>query len=277
MARLDAAARAKLPDTAFAYVDARGQRRLPIHDEAHVRNALARFGQVAFEDDQAREQARKRLLNAAKKYRIVPVGFISGQLRSERELAAARSNPTPVLPTGFVTLLMTDIEGSTALLHDLGDRYQELLGGVRDLLRTAVERGDGHVVDTRADEFFAAFECARSALETAVGIQRELGTRTWVDGRTVQIRMGIHAGYPNRAHGSYIGMPVHVTARVGAAAHGGQILVSGDVKTALTGSVPPGIRLRGLGEVRLRGIPGDISLFQVTAEGLSSGFPPPRT
>ena len=89
MARLSASERAKLPDSAFAYVDSRGKRMLPIHDEPHVRNALARFEQVKFENDGARERARKRLLNAAKKYSIVPVGFVTGQLRSERKHAAA--------------------------------------------------------------------------------------------------------------------------------------------------------------------------------------------
>src|SRR5438270_6631621 len=91
MARLKTGKRARLPDRAFAYVDARGRRRLPIHDEAHVRNALARFTQVGFEDDAARERARTRLLNAAKKYGIVPVGFITGQLQSaQRDATAGR-------------------------------------------------------------------------------------------------------------------------------------------------------------------------------------------
>src|ERR1700741_4105928 len=89
MSRLVASKRARLPASAFAYVDSRGRRRLPIHDEAHVRNALARFSQVGFEDDAARERTRTRLLNAAKKYGIVPVGFITGQLESERSNATA--------------------------------------------------------------------------------------------------------------------------------------------------------------------------------------------
>src|SRR6266536_3615563 len=93
MARLSASERASLPDSAFAYIDSRGRRRLPIHDEPHVRNALARFERVAFEDDAARERARKRLLNAAKKYGIVPIGFSDGQLRAERTQAAARRGP----------------------------------------------------------------------------------------------------------------------------------------------------------------------------------------
>ena len=89
MSRLKASKRARLPDRAFAYVDSSGRRRLPVHDTAPVRNALARFDQVAFENDAARERARKRLLNAAKKYGIVPVGFITGQLQSERRHATA--------------------------------------------------------------------------------------------------------------------------------------------------------------------------------------------
>jgi len=84
MARLSSSERARLPDSAFAYVDARGKRKLPIHDEAHVRNALARFSRVSFDDDAARERARRRLLKAAKKYRIVPVGFITSQFKEER-------------------------------------------------------------------------------------------------------------------------------------------------------------------------------------------------
>ena len=89
MPRLKTSKRSRLPDRAFAYIDSRGRRRLPVHDKAHVRNALARFNQVAFEDDAARERARTRLLNAAKKYGIVPVGFITGQLQSERRHATA--------------------------------------------------------------------------------------------------------------------------------------------------------------------------------------------
>jgi len=89
MPRLKSSKRERLPDRAFAYIDSRGRRRLPVHDKAHVKNALARFNQVAFESDAARESARKRLLNAAKKYGIVPVGFITGELRTERRHATA--------------------------------------------------------------------------------------------------------------------------------------------------------------------------------------------
>src|ERR687892_1006506 len=89
MAKLDSSKRARLPNSAFAYVDSRGTRRLPIHDEPHVRNALSRFNQVKFEDDATRERARKRLLTAAKKFGIIPIGFITGQIEEERTHAAA--------------------------------------------------------------------------------------------------------------------------------------------------------------------------------------------
>src|SRR5438445_3808909 len=135
MPRLKTSKRSRLPDRAFAYIDSRGRRRLPVHDKAHVRNALARFNQVAFEDDAARERARRRLLNAAKKYGIVPVGFITGQLRSER---SDRSPDFSTLPTGVVTFLLTDIEGSTLLLARLGEGYAPLLNDVRGVIRNAV-------------------------------------------------------------------------------------------------------------------------------------------
>src|SRR6266850_1526727 len=158
MARLRGTKRARLPDRAFAYVDSRGRRRLPVHDRAHVRNALARFTQVAFENDAARERARKRLLNAAKKFRIVPVGFITGQLASERRHGQTQAAAdVKALPTGFVTLLMTDIESSTGLLRRMGDGYGAFLNDVRAILRAAVLRAQGREIDARADEFFAVF------------------------------------------------------------------------------------------------------------------------
>ena len=268
MASLDSATRAELPNSAFAYVDARGRRRLPIHDEAHVRNALARFSQVRFEDERARQRALKRLLNAAKKHGIVPVGFITGQLQT--------AEPAQ-LPSGFVTMLMTDIEGSTALVHRLGDRYGPLLDGVRASLADAAAGAGGLVVETRADEFFAVFEQPAAALETAVAIQHGLRGRTWDDGLEVRVRVGIHSGYPTLDKANYIGLAVHAAARICAAAHGGQIVVSGDMKEATKGSRPPGVRFRTLGDYRLRGLPEAVPLFQVGAKGLLTRFPPLRT
>jgi len=241
-------------------------------DAPHVRNALARFDQVEFESDAARDRARLRLLRAAKRFRIVPVGFISSQLRSGRE-----SVQTPIgLPSGFVTMLMTDIEGSTGHLERLGDGYEQLLDVVRSVQRSSTERVGGCVVETRADEFFGAFDSPAGALDAAITAQRSLAEHRWADGASVQIRAGIHAGYPTVSAANYIGMAVHATARICSLAHGGQIVVSGDMRTALTDMIPPGVRFRGLGTHRLRGIPEPMALYQVLAKGLPSRFGPIR-
>jgi len=276
MGRLGARKRAKLPDRAFAYVDSSGRRRLPIHDAAHVRNALARFNQTAFEDDQSRERARGRLLNDAKRFRIVPVGFITGQFASERKLGRRRGGAT-ALPSGFVTLLLTDIEGSTTLLHRLGDRYGKLLRDVRALLSRAARASGGCVVETRADEFFAAFAHPAGALGAALAVQRELRGQRWIEPCEVRVRVGIHSGYPTLADENYLGMAVHTAARICDAAHGGQVVVSGDMRLALGTPIPPGVRFQRLGVFALRGIPDEIELFQVTAKGVLSRFPPLRT
>jgi class 3 adenylate cyclase len=275
MAKLDGSARANLPDRAFAYVDAAGRRRLPIHDAAHVRNALARFSQVHFEDDRARDRARTRLLNAAKRFGIVPVGFIAGQLESER---GRRGGPAPTpLPSGFVTMLFTDIEGSTELVHRLDDRYGDVLEEVRAILHETAHRMAGSIVETRADELFVVYESPGAALATALAAQRQFGDRQWPDDVDVRVRIGIHSGYPKRTESNYIGMPVHVAARVCSAAHGGQILVTGDVREAAQGQTPEGARYRRLGDYRLRGLPAPVSLYQVMATGLATRFPPPRS
>jgi class 3 adenylate cyclase len=273
MSRLKASDRAKLPDRAFAYIDSLGRRRLPIHDEAHVRNALARFERVAFEDDAAEERARKRLLNAAKRYGIVPVGFMTGQLRRNK----ARSTGAAGLPTGLLTFLLTDIQDSTSLLERLGERYAVVRDDVQGIIRRAVLAAGGREVDARADEFFAVFERATSAIEAAVAIQRVLGGRTWPDGHECRVRVGIHSGRPKLIDSGYVGLSVHTAARVSSAAHGGQIVVSGEAKRAIEGAVPAGIRLRALGRHRLRGLTRPEALFQIEAEGLLAEFPALRT
>jgi class 3 adenylate cyclase len=273
MARLSARERASLPDRAFAYIDSHGRRRLPIHDEPHVRNALGRFERVAFESDAAREKARRRLLTAAKRYGIVPVGFITGQLRAER---ADRSPDFSTFPTGSVTFLLTDIEGSTRLLGRLGDGYAALLKDVRGIIRDAVRRSGGRKVDAHGDEYFSVFADASPAIEAAVAMQRSLRTRTWPDGVDVRVRAGIHSGRPTLTDTGYVGLSVHTVARLCSVAHGGQIVVSSKTKVAMAGSMPAGIRLRSLGRHPLAGLSGSETLFQVHADGLLTGFPPLR-
>jgi class 3 adenylate cyclase len=272
MPKLKASERAKLPDRAFAYIDSSGNRRLPINDEAHIRNALARFDRVKFEDEAAEERARRRLLNAAKKHGIVPVGFMTEQVRRAR----TRSTGAAKLPTGSVTFLLTDIENSTALLERLGRRYPRLRDDVQGIIRRAVAKSGGREVDARADEFFAVFLNAASALEAAVAGQRLLGTTSWPGGIECRVRMGIHSGRPTLTGTGYVGLPVHTAARVSSSANGGQILMSGEAKRALGREMPTDVSLRNLGRFQLRGLTRSHALFQVESVGLLCEFPPPR-
>jgi class 3 adenylate cyclase len=266
MPRLSAKQRAKLPDSAFAYIDSRGQRRLPINDASHVRNALARFNQVAFEDDDARDRARSRLLRAAKKHGIMPMGFISAQLQAQRRL-----------PQGHVTFLLTDIEGSTELLSRLTDRYAPLLADVRRRVRGAVREAGGHEVDVRGDDHFAVFESAPGALEAALAIHRAMRDRAHSDGVEVRLRIGLHRGRPALTETGYVGLSVHTAARICFAAHGGQIVVSSAVRRAVDASLPDGVSMKNLGAWRFRGLPEPVALFQVDAAGLATEFPPLRS
>jgi len=384
MSQLNSKKRAQLPKSAFAYVDSRGRKRLPINDESHVRNALARFNQVIFEDEAARERARTRLLNAAKKYGIVPVGFMTGQLQSqmseavagrlvielgqvgtpgefERRLRSALRDPSlsvlhwsesarayldgagrpatlpgdgadravtllerqgrpmtalvhdravlansdlvktvtaaatlaaenerlrgqveaqaseaRTLPTGHVTFLLTDIEGSTSLLQRLGERYAPLLAEVRAIIRNSVGRLGGREVDARADEFLAVFDRAPAALEAALEIERGVQGRAWPDDVGVRIRIGIHSGRPTLTDAGYVGLAVHTVARICSAGHGGQILLSAAARDGVGRSRPTGVRLRSLGSHRLRGLREPQALFQVEAADLTTHFPPLR-
>jgi class 3 adenylate cyclase len=253
VARLTAKERAKLPDSAFADPE---RRRLPINDEARVRNALARFEQVRFEDDEARERARRRLLQAAKRHGIVPVGFITGQIERARTPAAV------TLPTGFVTLLMTDIEGSTGLLHRLGDGYGGVLEEVRAILRAGLDRHSGREIDVRADELFAVFEQAGAAVHAALGMQRELAARRWPGDVDVRVRAGLHSGRPDLTDTGYIGLAVHTTARVCAFGSGGQVVVTQEAKAAAERDAAADLSFRPLGAHHLRGLPQATVLFE---------------
>jgi class 3 adenylate cyclase len=267
MAKLGAKERAQLPDSAFAYIDSTGKRRLPIHDAAHVRNALARFSQVHFEDEAARDRARSRLLRAAKKHGIMPIGFISAQLEPQRKL-----------PRGNLTFLLTDIEGSTGLLARLGDDYALVLRDVRRRVRTAVRRAGGHLVSARGDDTFAVFDRPKAALDAALAIQRAMQDGGWPDGvDDVRLRIGLHRGRPSLTDTGYVGISVHAAARICFAAHGGQIVVSGAVRSAVLEELPDGVTLKELGAWRFRGLPDPVTIHQVEAAGLLDDFPPLRS
>lgn len=290
MTQLSQKVRDSLPDSAFAHVDSRGHRRLPINDEAHVRNALARFNQTTFEDEAARDRARTRLLRAAKKYGIVPVGFMTGQLRSQssaterlavenermRGEIGARASEVHTLPTGVVTFLLADIADSTGLVANLSDGYGALLADVRRVLRKAIRAAGGREVDARADEMFAVFEQARAAIDAALAIQRTMRARTWPSRQLVLVRIGLHTGEPTLTDTGYVGLAVNTAARICFAAHGGQIVVSNTVRDAMSELDSLEAAFRDLGQHRLHGLPAPLALLQLEAADLPKEFPPPR-
>jgi len=178
------------------------------------------------------------------------------------------------LPSGTVTFLFTDIEGSTRLTKALGDKYEQVLAEHQGILRAAFAEHNGHEVDTQGDSFFAAFTRARDAINCAVAAQRELMAHEWPDGLEVKVRMGIHTGEPVVGEQRYTGVGVSRAARVGAIGHGGQILTSNATRELIEDDLPQGIVLRDLGRHKLKDIQRPERIYQVAAEGLPWKFPP---
>ena len=178
------------------------------------------------------------------------------------------------LPTGTVTFLFTDIEGSTGLLRELSDRYADALADYRRLLRDAFLASDGHEVDTQGDAFFVAFPRARDAIAAAIAAQRAVFAHAWPGGAGLRVRMGLHTGEPLSADTGYVGMDVHRAARICAAGHGGQILLSETTSVLVAEDLPEGVSLRDLGEHRLKDLTRPQHLSQVVASDLPVDFPP---
>ena len=180
-------------------------------------------------------------------------------------------------PTGAVTFLFTDIEGSTRLVRLLRDRYEGVQADHRRLLRAAFDAHSGYEVDTQGDSFFVAFASARDALLAAVEAQLALAAHDWPDGVEVNVRMGLHTGQAFATDGRYTGLAVHRAARIGGAGHGGQILTSQATQTMLEDDEEDlQIFLRDLGEQRLKDIDRPVRLYQAAANGLREQFPPVR-
>jgi predicted ATPase/class 3 adenylate cyclase len=179
------------------------------------------------------------------------------------------------LPTGTLTLLFSDIEGSTVLLHRLGPRWGEALSAHRAIMRTAFAEHHGTEMGTEGDSFFVVFRSAQQAVESAVVAQRGLRQHAWPDGVELKVRMGIHSGEPQRHEDGYIGEDVHRAARIGSIANGGQIVVS--ATTQLLVRDLPGVSLRDLGHHRLKDLAGSDQLFDVVAPGLPEEFPSLRS
>jgi len=181
------------------------------------------------------------------------------------------------LPTGTITLLFTDIEGSTHLLQQLGARYAELLTECRDLLRAAFHTYHGHEVDAQGDAIFTAFARASDALSAAVAAQRKLALHSWPDAAVVRVRMGLHTGEPSRVAEGYVGLDVHYAARIMSAGHGGQVLLSRTTRDLVEQDLPAGVSLRDLGEYHLKDVERPIALSQAVIAGLPADFPPLKT
>jgi predicted ATPase/class 3 adenylate cyclase len=205
----------------------------------------------------------------------------------DRSAHAALGDPVNNLPIGTVTLLFTDIEGSTRLLHRLGDLYPEALMAQRDLLRAAVAAHDGHEVDSQGDALFAAFWRASQAVSAAVDAQRALASYPWPEGGPrggdmgalpmVRVRMGLHTGEPTRTASGYVGLDVHRAARICAAGHGGQILLSQPTAALVQDHLPVGASVRDLGAHRLKDFDRPEQVYQLIVPDLESEFPQPRT
>jgi len=181
------------------------------------------------------------------------------------------------LPNGTVTFLFTDVEGSTRLLRDLGSRYAQLLADQQEILRKLVREGGGEEVDSQGEGMFIVFRRAHDAVSTAVACQRAMAAHAWPGGRSVRIRMGLHTGEPERTDSGYVGIDVHRAARICAAGHGGQILLSPTTRELLADGLPDGVALRDLGMHGLKDLAQPEHLFQLLVPELPSEFPPLRT
>jgi len=180
-----------------------------------------------------------------------------------------------LLPSGTVTFLFTDIEGSTALLRELGDRYSDVLGRERSILRETLGSAGGQEIDTQGDAFFFSFTRARDAAAGAVAAQRALLEEDWPDGVSVRVRMGLHTGEPSVGDEGYVGLDVVRAARICSSGHGGQILLSETTRALLGGDVPEGSSLRDLATLTLKDV-GEERIYQLALDG-HDDFAPPKT
>jgi len=178
------------------------------------------------------------------------------------------------LPTGTVTFLFTDIEGSTKLVRHLGAGYERVLAEHQRILRDRIAAYRGREIDTQGDSFFVVFARAGDAIECAIDAQRALEGHDWPDDTQVRVRMGLHSGEPRATGERYVGFGVHRAARIGAVGHGGQILISNATRELVEDDLPPETRLLELGAYELKDLERPERLFQVEASGVRHEFPP---
>jgi class 3 adenylate cyclase len=183
----------------------------------------------------------------------------------------------PQLPGGTVTFAFTDIEGSTKLLQELGDAvYATVSADHRRIVREAFAAHGGTEIDTQGDAFFYSFLRARDAAGAAVDAQRGLRGHTWPDGKEVQVRMGLHTGEPHVGDEGYLGIDVVRAARIAAAGHGGQILVSETTRALLGNQLPDGVAVHDLGQQNLKDVQHE-HIYELSVDGRNAAYKPLKT
>jgi predicted ATPase/class 3 adenylate cyclase len=180
--------------------------------------------------------------------------------------------PRATLPTGTVTFLFTDIEGSTVLLSELGERYDAILADHAVILRRAIAEHGGSEVNTEGDAFFAVFPFAPGAVRAAAQAQLQLTTAGRSVGTPILVRMGLHTGEGKLGGDDYVGMDVHRAARIAAAGHGGQVLLSDATRALVAHDLPAGVALRDMAQHRLKDLPAPEHLWQLEIDGLPADF-----
>jgi predicted ATPase/class 3 adenylate cyclase len=205
-----------------------------------------------------------------------PAGGLADAYMPVAGIAELRPAAQP-LPRGVITLLFTDIEGSTRLLQRLGDRYAAILADHQRLLRSAFAAWGGHEVATWGDSFFVVFERAVDAVEAAIAAQRALAAHPWPEATLLRVRMALHTGEPTLSAGEYIGLDVHRAARLCAAGHGGQVLLSQTARDMIASALLEGVRLRDLGMHRLKDLQRPERIFQLDIPDLRAHFSPLRS
>ena len=182
-----------------------------------------------------------------------------------------------VQPSSTVTFLFTDIEGSTDLLDNLGDQYASMLETHHEIMRSLIRKWNGREADTQGDSFFVTFTRAMDAVQCVAEMQRTLQSHPWPDNKSPRVRMGLHTGEPLIGSTGYVGMDVHRAARIGDAAHGGQVLLSQTTRELVINELPKGVTICDLGEHRLKDLKFPTPIYQLVIEGLPVDFPPVRT
>ena len=194
-------------------------------------------------------------------------------------MTEARTHKEPMnrpsdLPTGTVTFVFTDIEGSTKLLQEFGETYRAVQDDHARIMRAAVSEGGGREIRTEGDSFFVVFPTPTAAVRAAVAAQRKLAEHSWLHGRPLRVRMGLHTGEGRLGGDDYLGIDVNRAARIAAAGHGGQVLLSDATRALVEHALPDGAAVRDLGAHRLKDIAHPEHIFDVVIEGLPSDFPP---